>query len=387
MAKAQVRSERAVRYVRCQGLVGYWQDGAFVVDNPVGGCRTEFPEFYCQLLAFFGEPRTIDEAARTVPPAHRPMVRKALHRLRSLGFLRRPGSQRMGQRWAAWGPAAGFFHFSTRDLEWIDSRDRLDAEREFASKRPVDTESTSSKLTGRRVALPTPALGGQFPDVLTQRRTWRDFGQAAVPLASLARLLHLSFGAQAEALTSLGSRITLKTSPSPGATQSLEAYVVALNAAGVDRGVYWYNSTRHELQVLRGSITPEYVGALLAGQWWFEKAGVVVLLTGVIERIQHRYTYGRAYRSWLLEAGHVCQTFCLTATWLDLAVFCTQALSDSRVEQRLGLDPRQEPVLYAMGVGTKPPGQSVGAWPAEHSPGDPYRQLPAATTRQTNRRR
>ena len=66
--------------------------------------------------------------------------------------------------------------------------------------------------------------------------------------------------------------------------------------------------------------------------------------------------FPRAYRSVLTEAGHLCQTFCLVATWLGLAPFCTLALADSRIERDLGLDGRTESVLYAAGVGSRSPG-------------------------------
>jgi nitroreductase len=82
----------------------------------------------------------------------------------------------------------------------------------------------------------------------------------------------------------------------------------------------------------------------------------VFFFTAVFPREFWRYTYPRAYRAVLIEAGHLCQTFCLTATWLGLAPFCTMALADSRIERDLKLDGITESVLYAAGVGTRPAG-------------------------------
>ena len=67
---------------------------------------------------------------------------------------------------------------------------------------------------------------------------------------------------------------------------------------------------------------------VLPTQWWYRDAGGLVLLTAVFERTRWRYEGPRAYRAVLIEAGHVCQTFCLTATWLGLAPFCSMALAD-----------------------------------------------------------
>src|SRR5439155_333967 len=63
-------------------------------------------------------------------------------------------------------------------------------------------------------------------------------------------------------------------------------------------------------------------------------------------------------------AGHVCQTFCLVATWLKLAPFCTQALADSRIEQDLGANGVDEILLYAAGVGTRPADGRWVQWPS-----------------------
>ena len=64
----------------------------------------------------------------------------------------------------------------------------------------------------------------------------------------------------------------------------------------------------------------------------------------------------QAAREVLIEQGHLCQTFLLTATWLGLAPFCTMSLADTAIERALGLDGVTESVLYAAGVGQRPAG-------------------------------
>jgi SagB-type dehydrogenase family enzyme len=89
---------------------------------------------------------------------------------------------------------------------------------------------------------------------------------------------------------------------------------------------------------------------------YFTKAAFFVVFTAVLERETWRYPYARAYRATLTEAGHVCQTFCLTATWLGLAPFCLMGLDDAAIEKDLGLDGVRETVLYVAGAGTRPRG-------------------------------
>jgi hypothetical protein len=78
----------------------------------------------------------------------------------------------------------------------------------------------------------------------------------------------------------------------------------------------------------------------------------------MFERQMWRYPYPRAYRAALVEAGHVCQTFCLAATWLGLAPFCLMGLADSLIEADLGVDGVGESILYAAGVGRPRKGAS-----------------------------
>jgi hypothetical protein len=134
--------------------------------------------------------------------------------------------------------------------------------------------------------------------------------------------------------------------------------------------VYHYVADRHQLELVRLGITSRQIQRCLGYQWYFAKAAAVVFMTAMMARTQWTYAYARAYRSILAETGHVCQTFCLVATWLKLAPFCTMALADSVVEKLLKVDGVQETVLYAAGVGLRP-AAGWTQWP-DHEPGNPY---------------
>ena len=74
-------------------------------------------------------------------------------------------------------------------------------------------------------------------------------------------------------------------------------------------------------------------------------------MTAVFPHAMWKYHRPRAYRVVLLDAGHLGQTFCLVATWLGLAPFCTAALKDSFIERDLQIDGVRESILYVLGVG------------------------------------
>jgi SagB-type dehydrogenase family enzyme len=171
-------------------------------------------------------------------------------------------------------------------------------------------------------------------------------------LASLATLLDLTGGIQSWIVAEHGERVAIKTSPSGGARHPIELYVAVRRVDGLRHGLYHYAADRHGLELVsRKAPAPS---RYLPNQWWFNGASAVVFFAAVFPREQWRYEHARAYRAVLIEAGHLCQTFCLTATWLGLAPFCSMALADARIENDFGLDGITESVLYAAGVGTRP---------------------------------
>jgi SagB-type dehydrogenase family enzyme len=123
---------------------------------------------------------------------------------------------------------------------------------------------------------------------------------------------------------------------------------------GLRQGIYHYNGARHRLEWLRGGIAKQDLQRSLGHQHWFADTAFLVLMTAVFGRTQWKYDFARVYRAILLEAGHLCQTFCLTATWLGLAPFCTIALADTKWESLLGIDGITESVIYAAGAGMRP---------------------------------
>jgi SagB-type dehydrogenase family enzyme len=134
---------------------------------------------------------------------------------------------------------------------------------------------------------------------------------------------------------------------------------------GIASGIYHYQPGSHELHLVRGLTARASRAAMVAylpRQGFYGDASALVLMSAVFPRVQWRYPFARAYRTVLAEAGHHAQTFCLAATWLGLAPFCTMALADSRIERDLGIDGVSESVLYATGVGPRPAGVTWAPW-------------------------
>ena len=315
-------------------------------------------------------------------PARRRIMSGALRRLVAVRLLeRRPPAAARADGWEPWDPAAGFFHFSTKgDL----AHERSVQEAEAAERRLMELTARGAgarrrpRTIGRTVALPATAPSGEFVTVLTSRRTWREFGPGRISTGELAQLLHLTWGQQRVVSWTGGHPIRLKTSPSPGALHAIEPYVLVRRVEGLASGLYCYDAGTHRLGRVGPAVRRRDLGRYIPNQWWFWDACAVVFMAVAFDRLQARYRFARVYRSALLEAGHGCQTFCLVATWLGLAPFCTMALADTRIESALGIDGERESVVYAAGVGRRP-ARDWRPWP-DHEPGRPL-VPPARNTR------
>jgi SagB-type dehydrogenase family enzyme len=350
-------------------VVSYWRRGRLVFHNFATGARVAGTALTIGLLDYFDDWRTASSflaATRLSSSA----VRHALARLVAATLLERsdrraPRRVRAMEGWEEWNPAAGFFHFSTKDVPFTASHVDVDAFlTRRAAARPIPPQR---KVYAGRPVLPLPAARprDEFARVLLARRTWRRFGAGAVSRQDLATLLRLTFGAHGVIDLGAAGRAMLRTSPSAGALNPIEAYLVVRRVTGLAAGLYHYGPTDHRLTLLRRGATRATIGRYLGGQSWYGDASAIVIMTAVFPRTVWKYPYARAYRSVLLEAGHFCQTFCLTATALRLAPFCTAALADSRIERDLGIDGVSESVIYACGVGTRPRGVDWAPWPRE----------------------
>jgi SagB-type dehydrogenase family enzyme len=206
------------------------------------------------------------------------------------------------------------------------------------------------------IALPPPSTDGEFPQVLRERRTWRQFASAPMTLEALGTLLGLSCAIQYWVTIKGIGRLVLKPYPSGGAQHPLEVYVLARRVTALAPGLYHYAADVHRLERLRRGASARQIARYVPNQAWYGAASALVLITAVFPRTQWKYRMPRAYKVVLAEAGHLCQNICLTATWLGLAPFCTMALADSAIERDLGIDGVTEGILYAAGVGTRPKG-------------------------------
>lgn len=349
-------TQAADRYRRTPGVVVFWADGQAVCSH-AGAQRIPVSIGALSILEqLTGWCSATDLRDRIAPDGDVAVVAETLTLLHSLGLVEREGEVDRYAAWNAWGPEAAFYHFATKNgafPEDLAAPDRALAEKASHDPPPPPTK----RMDGPRLRLPGVALTAADLDrALATRRTWRNFSAQPVSAAALGTLLHLTFGVQARGHVDGQGPVVLRTSPSGGSRHPIEAYLLAWNVEGLAAGLYHYDSDARELVDLQKPITAREIPPLLAHQTYFAGAGAAVIMCPVFARTMWRYGHSRAYRTVLIDAGHLGQTFCLVATALGLAPFTTMAFSEEKLEGLLGVDGVSECPLYVAGVGMPDPG-------------------------------
>jgi SagB-type dehydrogenase family enzyme len=295
--------------------------------------------------------------------AERRALSDALVALLDLGFVLAEGSagaaadERIRREWK-WGAAAGFYHFGIKDPDYQPPSAVYHwmAHQVVNEKDVALTEAHEGRDDAVRL---TPPRGEPFA-LMARRRSWRGYHpQAPLPLGALGDCLFAGLGITGFADPGIPGHppLPMKMTPSGGARNPYEAYVVARAVEGLAPGVYHYSGVDHSLAPL--GRRPGSLAKLLGNQEWFDAAGAVVFLVARFERCMWKYPHPTGYRVVVLEAGHIAQNLLLAATAHGLAATPTCALGDRAVEELLGLDRLAEAAVHAVALGVRAAQPSV----------------------------
>ena len=341
---------------RARSLLAYWENSRLIFYNFSRHIKVSGDPLTSEVLEFFSEWRTLPQARIYLADYTRRSVQSALSQLLKYGLLlvkHSPEAIRddhLAKQWAPWLPE-GSFHFCTKNVAYAPYN--LSNKQLKAALPDTSPPAIFKTVKGPKKTLPPPSRlpNSEFVRVLKERRTHRRFSKKELSLEKLADLLSLVWGVTGYLEVPILGRLLQKTSPSAGARHPGEVYVMALRVKGLSPGLYHYHPGQHYLKNIRKNATSERAFSYCARQDYVRNAAALFLMTAVFNRTMWKYRHPRAYRVVLLDAGHLCQTFCLVATWLGLAPFCTAALNDKMIEEDLGIDGILESILYVSGVG------------------------------------
>ena len=259
--------------------------------------------------------------------------------------------EKFGEEWL-WPKASRYYHFSTKLDEPFSTQDEIREYYEKYLKERKQLPIYKSYPGSLKVKLPK-ATGSDAPLFRTLRslRSTRDLSGKPITLRQLSRILHYTWGRISTYETREFGQLLHKTSPSAGARHPIEAYAVVNNVTGLRRGIYHYSVKDHSLELLKLGDFREKCVAFSAGQAWTKNASVLFIMTAMVARAAWKYRVPRGYGAFLLDAGHLSQSFLLISTALGLGPFTIGVISDVTIERELGLDGITETSLFVLGVG------------------------------------
>jgi len=201
-----------------------------------------------------------------------------------------------------------------------------------------------------RTRLPPPQeTGGEgLWDAIRARRSVRSYGARDVTLLELSQLLWAGQG-----ITCEKDGRQFRAAPSAGALYPIETYAAARKVHSVPPGLYHYEVESRSLALIKpGDQGLECAEAAL-GQEMCAEAALLLIWIAVVGRSARKYSQ-RAYRYIYLDAGHLAQNVALACVALDLGCCMVGALFDDELNAILGVDGRDETVLYMAAIGPNP---------------------------------
>jgi SagB-type dehydrogenase family enzyme len=335
----------------------YFQDGRLVLENYITRLKFHGSSDTLLLLDYFRRWRTIDQASKDLTNYTRASLLASIDNLLDNGLLMTADSEqarlerKFSKTWL-WPIPSRYYHFSTKLDEPFSTRDEIRRFYERYLKGKAQPSIYKDYRGSRRIPL-LSGSGGEAPlfDTMRRRKTTRAFTGEPISLKQLSRIVYYTWGRISLYETEEFGGLLHKSSPSAGARHPIEAYAVVNNVKGVDRGIYHYSVRNHSLELLKEGDFRDKCAEFSAGQEWTRNASVFFIMTAVVPRTAWKYRIPRVYRAFLLDAGHLSQSFLLSSTALGLGAFCIGIISDVTIEKELEIDGVNETVLFAVGVG------------------------------------
>ena len=203
---------------------------------------------------------------------------------------------------------------------------------------------------GRYLELPPCDVPSNLQTLLQARRSCRQFAERPLSRPDLAALLNGAYGVVGAMQAGNGSWALARPAPSAGALYPLEVYAATRRVEDIPDAVYRYAVMAHGLEPAPKTASFEAAAECVLTAEFLRNANCLLMLSAVFHRTLKKYG-PRGYRYILLEAGHVAQNVCLLAAERGLSALCVGGFWDARLNALLGLDPREEAIVYCVAIG------------------------------------
>ncbi len=342
-------------YVRSPNLAAYWEGESLILEEFRARVRLSVSPVTLELLDAFSRPARPSDVARRFSGYTGDSVRRQIETLRRWKLLQRakrsPATD-LASKWRG-SFAAAHYHFTTRDLSYIT--EPLNQSRHAGRFLLGDRPPSLYKIyrSKPRLKLPTgPSPAISLHNALAARRTIRRFRRSPASARDVGSILRGTWGQTGWLESSIFGKLVRKSSPSGGSRHPIECYLIAWNVEGLARGVYHYNVRDDVVELLKAGDFRDAAVEIASGHEWVRDAAFLCVMTAVADRTFWKYRSSKAYAIFLLDAGHLGQTFLLLAAAHGLGGFTTAAIQHTRAEKLIRLDGVTEFPVYLCGAGT-----------------------------------
>ncbi len=187
----------------------------------------------------------------------------------------------------------------------------------------------------------------QLRKVIAGRKSRRSFLKGPISLEELSFLLWTTQGVR----DGENPARIYRNVPSAGNRHAFETYLAVFNVDGLSKGIYRYLPLEHaivlqcnprglESKVSKGCFGQKFAGSSAATFIW----------TTIPYRMEWRYG-DTSHKVIALDAGHVCQNLYLGCESIGCGTCAIAAYDQEAMDELLGLDGRDEFVIYIAPVG------------------------------------
>jgi SagB-type dehydrogenase family enzyme len=190
---------------------------------------------------------------------------------------------------------------------------------------------------------------------ITERKSRRKYSMQKLTLHELSFLLWATQGIRGTPTASNAYR----TVPSAGCRHAIETYLTVFNVVGLEKGIYRYLPLTHQLVIETNHIDScvnnldsleQLVIAATSGQTFVGKGAVTFFWAAIPYRTEWKYSLA-AYKDIALDVGHICQNLYIACEAIDAGTCAVAAYDQELADSLLGLDGKDEFVIYAAPVG------------------------------------
>ncbi len=218
--------------------------------------------------------------------------------------------------------------------------------KESSIKIDLKIPSIKREKNVKPINLVNPIPEDFFIKLITERRSVREYSEKPMSFEHLSFILYSASSISGERMG-----VKLRTYPSAGAKYPIDIYVAVFNVENLEQGIYKYNDTKFQLELLAKGDYREELYEISIQQDFVKQSAIMIIL--VARSLRSTYRYGeRGIRYVLMDASYISSNIYLTSTYLNLGSCVIGSFADEAFKKFLNIKGDETFVVLAHTVGT-----------------------------------